>query len=88
MARLLALLPLALLGACDNPCQAVCVEMASYAEECGCDVSSEEIQTCRAANAQPTDAEAQECLTSSDPQQLREWWSCEDLKENYQSCSG
>lgn len=86
MVRLL-LVSFALLAACDNPCQAICVDMAAYAGECGCDVSGDELQACRAAFAAPTDEQAQQCLTSSDPQQLREWWTCDDVLENYASCA-
>lgn len=87
MVRLLPLLVLALLPACGNPCQAICVDMAAYARECGCEVAGDEIQACQEAFAEPTEAQAQQCLTSSDPEQLREWWTCEDLLENYSSCA-
>ncbi len=85
MVRLLALAALPLLGACNNPCQAMCVEMANYAEECGYTVSSDELQSCRDSFATETltDARAQQCITASDADQLREWWTCEELLENY-----
>ena len=68
-------------------CPSICVDMAAYARECGCEVAGDEIQACQEAFAQPTEAQAQQCLTSSDPEQLREWWTCEDLLENYSSCA-
>lgn len=87
MVRLLSLAVLALLGACNNPCQSMCVEMANYAKECGYETSADEIAACRDANGQETLTEerAQQCITASDPDQLREWWTCEELLENYEN---
>ncbi len=89
MVRLLPLAAMALLAACNNPCQALCVEMAQYARECGYDVPSTDVQACQQANAGPTlaDGQALSCIEASDPDQLREWWTCEDLAENYESAA-
>lgn len=89
MVRLLPLAAMALLAACNNPCQALCVEMAQYARECGFDVPSSDVQTCVEANANPTleEGDAQLCFEASDPVQLREWWTCDDLAENYEGAA-
>jgi hypothetical protein len=86
MVRLLLLAPL-FLGACGNPCVALCDDMARYAKECGYDVSQDEIDACHQDNASSTltDERAQECIEAGDPDQLREWWSCDDLADNYQN---
>jgi hypothetical protein len=86
MVRCLPLALLALVAGCDNPCQSLCVEMAQYADECGFEVSNDQVQECRDANATATltDERAQTCIERSDPVALREWWSCDDLAENYQ----
>ena len=78
----------ALLVACNNPCEAMCVEMAAYADECGIPASQDLLAECRAANASDviTDARAQQCITASDADQLREWWTCEELEENCTTC--
>ena len=87
MVRCLSLAAFVLLAACNNPCQSMCVEMANYAQECGYDVSSDELQACRDAIAEVTDELAQECITASDPDQLREWWTCDDLHDNYENAA-
>ncbi|MDP2314587.1 MAG: hypothetical protein Q8P41_16915 [Pseudomonadota bacterium] len=87
MVRLLPLASMLLLAACNNPCQALCVEMAEYARECGYDATAEDVQSCNDEYAGPNLAEgdAEACIEASDPQQLREWWTCEQLLDNYQS---
>lgn len=86
MARLVPLV--VLLGACNNPCQAVCVEMARYADECGLAVSKDSILLCKESQAEATEAELESCAGWSDPNSLREWWTCEDLAENYADGGG
>jgi hypothetical protein len=76
------------LAACGNPCQNVCTEMARYAEECGLTVSRDDILVCRDAHSDATDEEIDACRTYSDPDALREWWTCDDLAENYQQGGG
>lgn len=86
MARsLLLFAPLALLVACENPCQEMCTTMATYASSCGYSVPDGDVETCKEANATPliTAERANQCIEASDPEQLREWWTCEDLKETY-----
>jgi hypothetical protein len=89
MVRLLPLAVMAFLSACDNPCQALCADIAQYARECGYTSTSEDMQSCRDDFATSTLAEGEqlECLEVSDPQQLREWWTCEQLLDNYQSAA-
>lgn len=81
----LLLLPVALLGACGNPCQSVCTEMARYAEECGLTVSREDVLTCKETQADVSADAADACRDYNDPDALREWWSCDDLAENYRN---
>jgi hypothetical protein len=77
------LLPFALLlGACQTPCQRVCVRMADYAEECGFTVSDAEIDTCLDEQASAEDQGA--CRRAGAPQTIRNEWSCEDLEIFFQ----
>ena len=78
----------AFLAACGNPCQDVCVEMARSADECGLTVSRDDILTCKEQEADVTDDEASACRDYRDPDALREWWTCDDLAENYQNGGG
>lgn len=91
MPRVLLLVPLALFGlsGCRNACQQVCAEMKRYAEsdECGMEVDDEEFEAC--LDAYPASSLTPElrdqCNEFSDPETLREWWSCDDLAENFQN---
>ena len=74
---------LGLLGC--NPCLDVCDEMAAFAEdECGFTVSSDDVSACkeRAEIADPSDAAKDACVTSGELDEIREWWTCEDLASN------
>lgn len=72
-----------LLGGCSNPCQRMCDELANYATECGLDVDTTGVQACADAYADAPDDELAQCEAWGDPDQLREWWTCEDLADNY-----
>jgi hypothetical protein len=76
---------LALLGGCSNPCQQLCLEMADYAEECGLTVSADEVKSCRDAYANADQTETAQCQTWNDADQVREWWSCQDVEDNFQN---
>ena len=92
MVRLLPLAAIALSGllaACNNPCQSMCSQLSAYARECGFDPTQDDMEQCLADFATPNLAEgdAEACIEASSPQQLREWWTCEELGENYQSAA-
>ena len=78
------------LAACDNPCQSLCEEMATYAEECELTVSIDDVQGCKDAFAGDKLGEGDKdlCKTWSDPTALREWWTCEDVAGNFQNGGG
>ncbi len=69
--------------ACGNPCQQLCGDLYAYAKECGQDPSPDELQACKEGFADVDDATFQTCRENSDPEALREWWTCEDLGENW-----
>lgn len=71
----------ALLGGCNNPCQQLCLEIADYASECGYTVSAEDLSECRATYAASEQTDA--CTESLDAD-VREWWTCDDVAENFQ----
>ncbi len=73
---------LALFG-CQNPCQTLCQTMADRAYECGLSVSQDELESCVLANEQPTPEWSAQCLEADDPQRLEEWWTCDEIAENY-----
>jgi hypothetical protein len=84
MARLF--LPALLLAGCGNACQQLCDNLADFAaSECAMTVDPDEVSTCREAYAGQSLAEgdAQACAASNDPEYIREWWTCDDLAENF-----
>lgn len=75
---------LALLGGCSNPCQQLCVEMANYAEDCGMTVSSEDVKNCSESFSDVEDNQAQQCQDWNDANKVRDWWTCDDIADNFQ----
>ncbi len=75
--------------ACGNPCQQLCTQLADYAEECGLSVTNEDIRACEESQSGPLEKEdAQLCRDLTDPDDIREWWTCDDLAENFTDGSG
>lgn len=67
-------------SACQNSCQKICTRMAAYARECGYEVTSAELQTCR--EQQEGDASADDraiCRQLGDADDIRASLTCEDL---------
>ena len=70
-----------LLAACQNSCQKICGRMADYAEECGVEISSDEIAACREAQAGAASREDRAiCRESGDGATIRDEWSCDDVE--------
>lgn len=85
-----ALLLLAVLPGCGNPCQQLCDELADMAaKDCGFTVSPDEVATCREtfAGSNLAEGEAQTCADINDPEYVREWWTCDDLAENFSNAA-
>lgn len=57
--------------------------MADYARDCGLEVTAADVQQCKDANqGEVTDEQAEVCIEFSDPEKLREWWTCDDIATN------
>jgi len=84
----LALPPLVALVGCKSPCQSLCDEMATYADECGFSYSEADLDTCYEDNARRvTSAESQDtCREYTDD--LRVEWTCDDLSVYFNSGGG
>lgn len=67
------------LGACDNPCQALCVTLAEYGEECGEPWSEPQIEGCIQDQANPTSEDARTCRDFGSPDRVRQEWTCDDV---------
>lgn len=70
---------------CANPCESVCDVLADYAaDDCGMTVTAADRDACREAqSAEPDEARTAACEASTDPEAMREWWSCDDLRANF-----
>lgn len=74
---------MAVAAGCSNPCQQVCLEMASYAEECGLTVSNDALSACRENYTDAGEEEIKQCQDWDGSADLREWWTCDDVAENF-----
>lgn len=83
------MLVLLVLAACNNACQQICVEMANYAEsdECGLNVTDEQVAECQKAQADLPEGRNEQCMEVADPDYIREWWTCDELAENFKDGS-
>lgn len=72
----------AILG-CQNPCQSLCQTMAQRASDCGLTVSQDELESCVKANEAPTPEWSQQCLDADEATRLEEWWTCDEVAENF-----
>jgi hypothetical protein len=76
---------LLLLAACNNACQQICDELAAYAEDdCGLTVSQDQVSECKKSQADLEAGQNEACMEVADPEYIREWWTCDELAENFQ----
>lgn len=68
---------------CGNPCQSLCETMASRATECNLALSETELESCSTRYEEVTPEQSAACDEANDPERLEEWWTCEELAENY-----
>ena len=73
---------LVLLG-CESPCVSLCQTMAERATECGLSVSESALEDCATAYEETDEATDAACLEADDPERLSEWWTCDELADNY-----
>ena len=57
--------------------------MAARAAECDLTVSETELESCATRYEEVTPEMSASCAESNDPERLAEWWTCEELAENY-----
>ena len=79
------MLVLLVLAGCNNACQQICVELANYAQDdCGLTVTQDQITECQESQADLPEGRNEQCLEVADPEYIREWWTCDDLAQNFQ----
>lgn len=64
---------------CDNACQALCVNLAEYGEECGAPWTPGDIDACISDQASATGEDVRTCRDFGTPDRLRREWSCDDV---------
>ncbi len=77
------MLVLLVLAGCQNACQTLCQTMADRADECGLAVSKDDLQSCVIANEEPTAEWVRQCADADEAVRLEEWWTCDEVAENY-----
>ena len=78
MRLLLTLGAIGSLVACRNPCQDLCKEMISYAEDCGYTVPGDQLDACVADHRRRELEEGQRAICLENGEALRTEWSCEE----------
>jgi hypothetical protein len=68
---------------CSNPCQAICMDMASYAEDCGYTVADGELDDCVEAFKSAKLPEGQKDVCREHGSNLEEEWSCQDVGDYF-----
>ncbi len=82
------MLVLFLLVGCQNACQNLCQTMAERANECELSVSQVELEGCITKNEEPTEERVAQCVDADDSLRLEEWWTCDEVAENYSNGAG
>ena len=85
--RAASLLSLLLIAGCNNPCQALCEDMATIADECGTEFSEAEINSCVDDFAAPSKEDRQTCNEYGGLDVLRQNWTCDDINLYRESLS-
>jgi hypothetical protein len=80
-----ALVLLVAVGAtgCQNACQEICGRMAKYAEDCGIEISDDEIDTCIDEQAEAEKETLKSCRQNGSSEDIRNTWTCDDLLEYF-----
>jgi len=82
MRLLFPLLVIGALTACRNSCQQICPRMAAYAEDCGFEISQEEVSACVASQSGSASRDDRAiCREAGDRGTLRDEWTCDDLAD-------
>jgi hypothetical protein len=69
---------MALVG-CNNPCQQLCDEIASFATECGYSITDDQIDQCMDDHASGELRDGTEEVCDEYKDELRAEWTCDDV---------
>jgi uncharacterized membrane protein len=69
--------------ACSNACQAICHDMAAYAEDCGYIVADGELDSCVDAFSSASLPDGQKGVCQEHGGNLKEEWSCQDVGDYF-----
>lgn len=76
-----ATLLLPLLGGCNNPCQALCVEIADFAKsECGLEFPDAQLDQCIADHASANLAEGEPKVCRDGRGDVETEWDCDEIE--------
>ena len=84
-----ALLPLWTALGCNNPCQALCQEIADFSKrECGLEFPQAEVDQCVADHASGNLAEGEKAVCRDGRGNVEEEWDCEEIAIYFQEATG
>ena len=73
----------ALSSGCSNACQAICHDMAAYAEECGFTVADGQLDQCMDDFSSAGLPDGQKDVCKEHGGNLKEEWSCQDVGDYF-----
>ena len=68
---------------CSNPCQAICHDMADYAEQCGFTVVDGELDACMDSFSNANLSDGQKDVCREHGSNLEEEWTCQDVGDYF-----
>lgn len=68
---------------CSNPCQAICHDMADYAEQCGFTVVDGELDACMDSFSNANLPDGQKDVCREHGGNLEEEWTCQDVGDYF-----
>lgn len=69
------------LGGCHNSCQSLCPDMAKVAEDCGFEVSNEDMSACFEQLRDVERADLKACRQVTGADDIAEEWGCDEVDD-------
>ena len=77
--KLLILFAIAALSGCANDCQQLCVDIRTFAKDCGEPFTDEDFQECMREQGKKSGEEKKACSLAQETP-IEEQWTCEDIE--------
>jgi len=78
MNKIVGLICIAVLSACNNPCQQICLDIRDLAEDCGTPFTNEDINECLSNQGKKNGEEKKSCAQARPV--LEDEWTCDNIE--------